>query len=359
MIVEVQIPGSVYSVNIGENIDGFGTRLRQITDKNRAVLITNTTLSLIYKGRLLQTFEKSKIDPVYVELPDGEEYKSLDTVKGIYNKLSEEKVERFTPVVAFGGGVIGDIAGFVASTYLRGLPFFNIPTSLIAQVDSSIGGKTGVNLQAGKNLVGTFYQPSYVHVDTDVLSTLEEREYISGIAEVIKHAVISGESMLGFLENNSERILSLEKDSLETIVMESIKKKAQVVSEDEKESGLRRILNLGHTVGHSLEAAAGYGNMRHGEGISVGMVAAFMLSEELGYIKPEFTQRIIKLLNRFRLPVSIPFEASVDDILNIMRLDKKVRSGRIEFVLPFDNGEIKPGIEIKEKMLEQVLKKLF
>ncbi len=355
MLIKINIPGNSYSVRVGESINDFGYRLGEFTSKERVVVVTNETIRPLYIDRLIASLEDASFNVSVIELDDGEEYKSLETVGKIYGRLSELKIERFTPVVGFGGGVVGDIAGFAASTYLRGLPFFNIPTSLIAQVDSSVGGKTGVNLESGKNLVGTFYQPGYVHIDVELMDTLDIREFKSGLAEVVKHAVIKGEKFLSYIEENINAILKREKDVLEVMVAECVRIKGEVVVNDEKEAGLRRILNFGHTVGHGLEASMGYGQIRHGEGVSIGMIAAAMISEQAGYGSKELVLRLKNLLSVCGLPVTIPNSISVDSVINVMYLDKKVRESNLEFVLPLKPGEVKAGFPVDEKIVREVI----
>ncbi len=358
MLIEVNIPHKPYNVRVGESIDEFGFRLRKFAAKNNVFIITNNTVGSLYKNRLFASLEKSYFNFEIIELKDGEEYKSLDTAIQIYNKMSQERVERFTPVIGFGGGVVGDIAGFVASTYLRGLPFYNIPTSLIAQVDSSIGGKTGVNLKCGKNLVGTFYQPEYVHMDVELVKTLDKREYISGLAEVIKHAIIKGEKFLSYMEENIESILKMDSDVVEIMISECVRIKGGIVVRDEKESGLRRVLNLGHTLGHALEASMGYGNIRHGEGVAIGMVFASMLAGILGKGSLELTVRLKNILACCGLPVSIPEGVSIEEVVDAMYLDKKVRSKNLEFVLPLEPGKVECGIVVDEKIVRETLGKM-
>lgn len=359
MLIKVNIPEKPYFVRVGESLDNFGVRLREHTEVKNVFIITNNTVGPLYKDRLIASLKQAGFDSSVIELEDGEKYKNLDTMKLIYDRMSAEKIERFTPIIGLGGGVVGDIAGFAASTYLRGLPFYNIPTSLIAQVDSSVGGKTGVNLASGKNLVGTFYQPEYVHIDVELLKTLEDREYRSGQAEVIKHALIRGEEFLTYIENNIESILQKDKEAMEVIVFESVKIKGEIVEQDEREAGLRRVLNLGHTVGHGLEASMGYGYMRHGEGVAIGMVAASEIAVIMGKGDKELTGRIINLLKNFVLPVRIPSEASIDRIMDTMYLDKKVRNKNLEFVLPFKPGNVVPGIVVEEDTVIGVLEDLF
>ncbi|MFH1415412.1 MAG: 3-dehydroquinate synthase [Elusimicrobiota bacterium] len=359
-MINIDIPGHPYTVRVGEDITEFGNRLREFSRSERAVLITNDNLWPLYGDRLLAALAAASFEAAVIKLPDGEEYKKLDTVKDIYERLSSDKIERFTPVVGFGGGVVGDIAGFAASTYLRGLPFFNIPTSLIAQVDSSVGGKTGVNLECGKNLVGTFYQPDYVHIDIELLNTLDKRELVSGFAEVIKHAFIKGDEFLPYLEENMEAALELDAGVLEHIVSACVRIKGEIVIEDEKEKGLRRVLNFGHTLGHGLEASMGYGRIRHGEGIAIGMVAASEIAERVYPDKtPNLLERIRSLLIRAGLPVRIPAEADTEAVLEAMCLDKKVRHGSLEFVLPMGTGKMEPGVAVDKDLVKEVIKEIY
>jgi len=359
MLINIDIPGSPYKVNVGESVDGFGPRLKGLTKRPDVFVITNETVAGLYMERLLTSLNSAGFSAKTISLPDGEQYKSLDTIRNIYVRMSEEKLERFTPVIGFGGGVVGDISGFAASTYMRGLPFYNIPSSLIAQVDSAVGGKTGVNLPSGKNLVGTFYQPSYVHADTSLLATLDHREYISGLAEVIKHALISGEEFFQYLENNVGNINELEENAVEKIVSECVRIKGDVVVKDEKESGLRRVLNLGHTLGHSIEAVSGYGNVRHGEGVSIGMVAAARIAVHAAGCSSDYADRIEKLLAAFGLPVRIPSALKAGDIIDTMKLDKKVRERRIEFVLPVEPGKVQCGVPVEEDAVFKIVGELY
>ncbi len=356
MLIKVDLPFSPYLVRVGESIEELGIRVKEYTDSERVFIVSDRSVSGLYIDRVSAALKKCglKFDIFIVE--DGEGSKSLHKAKEIYMEMSRRRVERFTPVLGFGGGVVGDLAGFSASTYLRGVPFINVPTSLLAQVDSAVGGKTGVNLPSGKNLVGTFYQPLYVHTDTELLGTLSEREYASGLAEVVKHALIQGERFLGFIRDNADSILSRDSAVMEVAVSECVKIKASVVVEDEKERGLRRVLNLGHTLGHALETSGGYGKLTHGEAVSIGMVAACRISEYLG--GKSITEEVVEVLERLGLPVGITGDHDPEKLIEIMKLDKKVRRGRIEFVLPFSPGEVRPGVEVEEKLIKEVIREL-
>ena len=310
----------------------------------------------LYGADVIKSLESAGFSVVVIEMPDGEEFKNLEEVSKVYDRLIKEKIDRSSPVVALGGGVVGDLAGFVAATYLRGVPYVQVPTTLLAQVDSSVGGKTAVNHSMGKNLIGAFYQPKMVIIDPDVLSTLEEREVSTGLAEVVKHGIIRDKNYFKFLEANASNVLSLQGEVDEAITR-SCEIKAAVVSEDEREAGVRGILNFGHTFGHAIEAVAGYSTYRHGEAVSMGMVMAAGFSNELGLCSAELEERIKRLLDSLGLPTGAP-ELSSDDIFASMLLDKKVKAGRVRFVLLKGIGEVVIE-EVDEVMLMNYLKKIF
>ena len=271
-------------------------------------------------------------------LPDGEEHKSLAVAGRVYDALIRHRMERNSPVIALGGGVIGDMTGFVAATYLRGVPYIQIPTTLLSQVDSSVGGKTAVNHPKGKNLIGAFYQPKAVFIDPDVLNTLSKREVRGGLAEVVKYGVIWDPRFFSFLEKNVSNLGGLG-DSIIKAIVRSCAVKAEVVGIDETESGLRSILNFGHTFGHAIEAVSGYGKYRHGEAISIGMVMAAELSTMLALAPAGLAERLKTLLRQLGLPVTPP-AISTKAFINAVRLDKKVVSGAIRFVLVKDIGKV-------------------
>ncbi|MGM0440937.1 MAG: 3-dehydroquinate synthase [Elusimicrobiota bacterium] len=355
MLINVDIPHHPYSVKIGEDLENFIDEFKNLTDRKKVCLITNDTLENIYGDRLDGMFNRADLDCRKIVLKDGEEFKNLNTVKNIFKEMSDKRLERFTPVIAFGGGVVGDIAGFAASTYLRGLPFLNIPTSLVAQVDSSVGGKTGVNLKTGKNLVGTFYQPLYVHIDVNLLNTLEKREFTSGMAEVIKHAVIDSNRFLNFLKDNSEAIKNLQQEELEVMISKCVKIKGKITVRDEKEADLRRVLNLGHTAGHGLEVLSGYGNLKHGEGVAIGMIVAARLAERMGFAEEPLSARLKEILQIYGLPCAISRDIAAEKLIETMYLDKKTRKEKIEFVLPRKAGDVEPGIVVEEALLKEVI----
>ena len=279
------------------------------------------------------------LKPIVLALPDGERTKSLKWVARVLNELLRRRYERKAWLVALGGGVVGDLAGFAASIYLRGIPFVQVPTTLVAQVDASIGGKTGVNHLLGKNLIGTFYQPKLVLIDPGALRTLPPREYRAGLAEVIKYGVIADAEFFEFLERGMAQILKLEPAALHRVIRTSCAIKAAVVAEDEREGDRRRILNFGHTVGHALETLGGYRRYTHGEAVAIGMVVAARLAERLGLAGASVGMRIRALIERTGLPADLP-PRSAPALLRALRQDKKVQDRRIHFVLPDRIGHV-------------------
>jgi 3-dehydroquinate synthase len=289
-------------------------------------------------------------------LPAGEEQKCLRSLQQLYDWLAGLRADRQTMVVALGGGVIGDLAGFAAATYHRGLSLVMVPTSLLAMVDSSVGGKVGINLPQGKNLVGAFHQPVGVWIDTAYLHTLPSREFRSGLAEVVKYGVIVDVGLFAWLETHAGEILRRDSQALEYLIARSCEIKAQIVQQDELETtGLRAILNYGHTFGHALEAVAGYGTLLHGEAVAMGMMCAARLAESLGRIPREFTKRQERLLRQFGLPVEPQLEGSVDVIVETMLRDKKNQSGELRLVLPADLGKVESGIRVEVSQVRKVL----
>jgi len=322
-----------YPIWIGEGIlENLTEALNGVSFSKKVAVITNPTVGELYCERVVKTLSDSGRNVTVINLPDGEEYKTLDTLENIYDVLIERKFDRYCGLIALGGGVIGDTVGFAAATYLRGIPFIQIPTTLLSQVDSSVGGKTGVNHPQGKNLIGAFYQPKHVHIDVSVLSTLSEREFVAGMAEVIKYGIIRDSNFFAWLEEHRDALLARKADKLIHAVMISCQIKANVVENDEKEQGIRALLNLGHTFGHAVETLAGYGVIKHGEAVSIGMVMAARVAENLGHCSHEDVKRIRDLLASFNLPV-VPPDFTVDDYLSVMQRDKKVKDGIVRVVL--------------------------
>lgn len=320
-----------YPIYIGANILADSTIQQYISGK-QVCIVSNETIAPLYLDTLLQSLGTSyQIDTVI--LPDGEAFKTTETLGLIYNCLLEKKHNRTTTLIALGGGVVGDITGFAAASYQRGVNFIQVPTTLLSQVDSSVGGKTGVNHPLGKNMIGAFYQPQAVIIDTEVLTTLPPREVSAGIAEIIKYGLIIDAEFYSWLEDNMPALYALEPAVVTHAIARSCECKAYVVGQDEKEQGLRAILNLGHTFGHAIEAHQGYGQWLHGEAVGTGMAIAAALSVRLGAIETAELERLRELLLAAHLPIKAPADMSTDDFFEKMAVDKKVSDGKLRFVL--------------------------
>ncbi|MDH4101682.1 MAG: 3-dehydroquinate synthase [Nitrospirota bacterium] len=323
--------------------------------KGAAAVVTNPLVKRLYGTRATNSLKKAGFKPFFITIPDGERYKNLKSLSVIFDELIAKRGERTTPIIALGGGVIGDLAGFAAATYLRGVPFVQVPTTLLSQVDSSVGGKTGVNHPRGKNLIGAFYQPRVVVIDPEVLKTLAPRELKAGFAEVAKYGVIWDEKFFSFLEEKVAEILTLGSSVTEAI-RTSCEIKASVVGSDERESGLRAILNFGHTFGHAIEANAGYGRVKHGEAVAIGMCMAADMAESSGFCKKGVLSRIEGLLKAAGLPVVSKIRISPKDYLKALRIDKKVSAGRLRFVLPTRLGAVDIA-EVSEAKITEFFRK--
>jgi shikimate kinase/3-dehydroquinate synthase len=343
-----------YAIHIGGGLLDRAELLQPHLPRRRAAIISNTTVAPLYLERLQNTLKTAGISSVAVILPDGEEYKNPETLNLIYDALLQNRCERSTPLIALGGGVIGDMTGFAAATYLRGVPFIQIPTTLLAQVDSSVGGKTGINHPLGKNMIGAFYQPQLVLADTDTLDTLPDNELSAGLAEVIKYGLIRDLPFLEWLELNIDRLRARDTAALQYAIARSCQNKAEVVAADERESGERALLNLGHTFGHAIESGMGYGNWLHGEGVAAGTVMAADLSQRLGWISAQDVARIRKLFERAGLPVVSP-DLGADKYLELMGLDKKVEGGKLRFVLLKQVGQAVVYGDVPPALLQQTL----
>lgn len=336
------------TVNLGERsypiyflrggLEDIGSLMSNAGFKGKVGIITNPLVNGLYGGRVVSSLKKTGFLPAVIEIPDGEEYKNLETVSNIYDNLISNKMERSSLIIALGGGVVGDIAGFAAATYLRGVPFIQIPTTLLSQVDSSVGGKTGVNHSKGKNLIGAFYQPSLVLIDSDVLKTLAQREIRAGLAEVIKYGIIKDANLFSFLEKNHQDILKLG-NSVDYAIERSCEIKADVVEKDEREKGLRAILNFGHTFGHAIESLTDYKEFKHGEAVAIGMVMAAGLSYKMGICSHDTYQRIKNIVEMFGLPAAPP-QIEPDRFIKAMETDKKAAGANLRFVLVKDIGEV-------------------
>ncbi|HCI13567.1 MAG: 3-dehydroquinate synthase [Gallionellales bacterium GWA2_60_142] len=343
-----------YAIHIGSGLLGRPELLKEHLPRKRAAIVTNTTVAPLYLEKLQQTLASIGVSSVPVVLPDGEKYKTGETLNQIYDALLTHRCERSTPLIALGGGVVGDMTGYAAATYLRGVPFIQIPTTLLAQVDSSVGGKTGINHPLGKNMIGAFYQPQLVLADTDTLNTLPDKELSAGLAEVIKYGLIRDLSFLAWLEQNMDKLLARDTVALQYAIARSCQNKAEVVAADERESGERALLNLGHTFGHAIESGMGYGNWLHGEGVAAGTIMAADLSQRLGWISAQDVARIRQVFERAGLPVVAP-DIGADKYLEWMGLDKKVEGGKIRFVLLKEVGRAVVYGDAPAELLRQTL----
>ena len=320
-----------YPIHIGQGLLDRGELLTPHIGGSRVLIVTNETVAPLYLDRLLASVQRYR--PVQVMLPDGERYKTLDVVNRIYDRLLESHCDRKTTLIALGGGVVGDMGGFAAATYQRGIPFIQIPTTLLAQVDSSVGGKTGVNHALGKNMIGAFHQPRCVIIDTDTLHTLPQNELSAGLAEVIKYGLISDAEFFHWLEKNIDALLARDAAAIGVAIERSCRNKATVVAADEREAGQRALLNLGHTFGHAIETGSGYGSWLHGEAVAAGMAMAADLSHRLGWLGATDQARVDALLRRARLPVRSPAALDSARMLELMAVDKKVEDGKMRLVL--------------------------
>ena len=347
-----------YPIYIGANLLGNGQCLQPHIDGRQVCIVTNQTVAPLYLGSVIESLKTNLQNrPNYqintVILPDGENYKHLQTIESIYDSLLENKHNRTTTIIALGGGVVGDMAGFTAATYQRGVKFIQVPTTLLSQVDSSVGGKTGVNHLLGKNMIGAFHQPQCVIIDTEVLKTLPPRELSAGLAEVIKYGLIADQAFFEWLEQHYETLLEGEPDIMSEAIERSCRNKALVVAKDEKEAGVRAILNLGHTFGHAIETTKGYGEWLHGEAVAAGMVIAAELSHKMGWLTRTDVDRLKQLLKKVNLPISPPTDISVSTFLETMQLDKKVVNGKLRLVLLKNIGHA----VITEKVSNQQIQK--
>ncbi|MEW9082866.1 3-dehydroquinate synthase [Caldanaerobacter subterraneus] len=337
-----------------EGFDRVGDLIKKHVRSSKTFVITDSNVYPLHFEKIEESLRKSGFDVSYEVVPAGETSKTMEMAERLLEVAYDSGLLRDSSIIALGGGVVGDIAGFVAATYMRGIDFIQIPTTLLAQVDSSVGGKVAVNLKKGKNIVGAFYQPKMVYIDTSVLGTLNKREVLGGLAEVIKYGVIWDFDLFTYIEENLGDILRLKKEDLTYIVKRSCEIKAKVVSLDEKEENLRAILNFGHTIGHAIEALTGYERYIHGEAVAIGMAYEARLAFNLGYIDEGYLERILNLIKRAGLPAD--YEGiEKTDMLNAIKLDKKMREGRINFVLPVGLGKV-DIVSVKEEDVLKVLK---
>jgi len=347
-----------YEIFIGEDIMdrvGLITKLKNHAD--RCVIITDSYVNPLYGEMVRERLGELAIPVDIIEIPAGESSKSLNTVLDVARQLVRLNVSRKSFLVALGGGVVGDVTGFIASIYMRSIPYVQIPTTLLAQVDSSVGGKTGVDLPEGKNLVGTFYQPKAVYIDLSFLKTLSDKDFANGLAEIIKYGIIGDLNLFELLETESEGIKKRNPPLMKSLVGRSCKIKAEIVEMDEKELGLRRVLNFGHTLGHALEAASGY-SLSHGEAISIGMVGAAKISNRLNHLDGESYTRIVDLIKEYELPTKIPAGSEKSQIMGFMATDKKAVASQLHFVLVKKIGVPFVTPEVPSDVVEGVIEEL-
>jgi 3-dehydroquinate synthase len=356
-IVNVPLGQRRYPIRIGNGLlPTLGAACARLGLRGSCAIVSDSNVAPLYGRAAWESLAQAGIEPVLITVPAGETAKTLDTLRTCYDQLAARRLERKSFIVALGGGVVGDLAGFVAATYLRGIAFVQVPTTLLSQVDSSVGGKVGVNLRAGKNLVGAFYQPRLVLCDLGTLQTLPEREYVSGLAEVIKYGIIYDAALFERLERDLPKLLRREPKALATVIARCCEIKAEVVQQDETEGGLRAILNFGHTVGHALEAISHYGKFLHGEAIAIGQVAAARISAQALGLPEAHVQRIAHLLERAGLPTEVKLQnAHLPKLLAAMKLDKKVQRGEIKLVLARKIGEVEFGHAVPTALLESAV----
>lgn len=352
--LKVDLAERGYPIYIGEGILAQADLLRRHIGGRQVAIVTNETIAPLYLERLLQSLDGFSVTSIV--LPDGEAHKDWPTLQLIFDGLLQARHDRCTTLIALGGGVIGDMTGFAAACYQRGVDFIQVPTTLLSQVDSSVGGKTGINHPLGKNMVGAFYQPKAVLIDSTTLSTLPPRELSAGLAEVIKYGLICDEAFFSWLEQNVDALRQLDPAAIEHAVYQSCAAKARIVSADEREGGIRAILNLGHTFGHAIEAHQGYGAWLHGEAVAAGTVMALDLSCRSGWLTEPERDRAIRLLASAGLPVTPPSDMTAQDFARFMSVDKKVLDGQLRLILLRRIGEAIVTGDFQQGLLEQTLR---
>ena len=351
--IEVKLGERSYPIYIGDSLLTDENLLTKHISTSQVLIVTNETIAPMYLNSLEANLKGINYETII--LPDGESYKSLDSFNEVISRLMEKKYSRTCLLIALGGGVIGDLTGFVAACYQRGVKFLQIPTTLLAQVDSSVGGKTAVNHALGKNMIGAFHQPIAVIADTNTLSTLPDREFSAGLAEVIKYGIIRDYEFYQWLENNIELIMQRDNSAMEYCIERSCINKAEVVAEDERESGIRAILNLGHTFGHAIETALNYKEWLHGEAVGCGMLMAADLSNRLGMLEKEKVENIRSILERTNLPTKIHKDVKADQMFENMKVDKKSRDGVLYLILLNDIGEAVITSDYTEQALKETI----
>ena len=352
--LKVELANRSYPIHIGRDLISDANLILPHLKRKHVAIVTNTTVAPLYLDKLSRTLQAAGVTVIPIILPDGEAYKNAETLNTIYDVLLQNRCERSTTLIALGGGVIGDLTGYAAATYLRGVPFIQVPTTLLSQVDSSVGGKTGINHPLGKNMIGAFYQPQVVLADIDTLKTLPAREFSAGMAEVIKYGLIRDVDFFDWLEAHIEQLMALQEAAISEAIYRSCQNKAEVVARDEHETGERALLNLGHTFGHAIENAMGYGVWLHGEAVAAGTMLAADLSQRLGWLTAAEVTRIHALLSKARLPLDAP-KLGTEKYLDLMQMDKKVADGKIRLVLQQGIGKSVITSDYDVEMLKQTL----
>lgn len=357
-VISVSLPQNSYSIYIINNgLSSIGDKLTELPMGKKILVVSNPEIFNYYGQTTINSLQNSGFEVRYHLIPAGENYKNYDSISKIFDRALEFNLERNSTMLALGGGVVGDMAGFASATWLRGMNFVQIPTSLLAMVDASVGGKTGINHPQGKNLIGAFHQPKLVLIDPSLLKTLPEREFKAGMAEVVKYGVIWDENLFQQLEDapKLDRLDNLEPSLLKDILRRSCQAKADVVVQDEKESALRAILNYGHTLGHALESLTNYNTFVHGEAVAIGMVAAGKIAVAMNLWSQSEAQRQDKLLAKIGLPTKIPNYLSVEKIIAYLQHDKKVKDGKVRFVLPTKIGKVVITDQVTQEILHKTL----
>jgi len=352
--LQVALGDRAYPIHIGANIISQADLILPHLKRKQVAIVTNTTVAPLYLNKLAQPLRDAGVSVIEIILPDGEAHKNSDTLNLIYDALLKNRCERSATLIALGGGVIGDLTGYAAATYLRGVPFIQIPTTLLSQVDSSVGGKTGINHPLGKNMIGAFYQPKVVLADIETLKTLPSREFSAGVAEVIKYGLIRDVDFFDWLETNISKLMALDEAVITYAIYRSCKNKAEVVVADEHEAGERALLNLGHTFGHAIENGMGYGVWLHGEAVAAGTMLAADLSQRLGWLNANEVKRMHALLSASSLPLRAP-NLGVEKYLDLMGMDKKVVDGKIRLVLQQGIGKAVITSDYDVSKLKQTL----
>ncbi len=360
-VINVNLPQQSYEIAIASgSLDQLGESITGLKLGKKVLVVSNPTIFKHYGERAIASLTASGFAVATCNLPPGERYKNLNSIQKIYDCALEHRLERSSTIMALGGGVVGDMAGFAAATWLRGINVVQVPTTLLAMVDSSIGGKTGVNHPHGKNLIGAFYQPRFVLIDPDVLKTLPMREFRAGMAEVIKYGVIWDAELFAQLaaSKHLNQLRYVKPELIETILTRSCQAKADIVSKDEKEGGLRAILNYGHTIGHAIESLTGYRLVNHGEAVAIGMVAAGKIAVELGLWQKEDSERQNALIQKAGLPTQLPTGIDITGMIDALQLDKKVRDGKVRFILPTQIGAVTITDEVPADTIRRVLQEM-